>query len=213
MCLPANFYIRTAARSLAMGCGFVVCTLLGVSVLCAQDGGTTEVDTDPEEEFDLRTEYENSRNYSLLQELSTGGDLPQVQVLQVGDFNEATLLLTSTGSGDASAAAAAQLGNGNEAQLELQGDATTFALTQRGDDNLYSGELQAADGASVEVLQEGSGNVLLQDATLDAGATQEYFQLDDNNQLDASDYSGPVRVVQTGGASATLTEIVPNGGR
>lgn len=190
-------------------------SLLGAAaLLCASLLSAQTIVADPELDSDLRSELENSSINSILNGIANGNGSTNadVSIQQVGDNNQAMIQALSTSPGQRNQVELFQLQNANEAMIRLNGNNNDFSLVQNGEGNIYDGQLRA-NGAQVEIIQDGSLNLIEQDAVLQENARMQIQQSGIGNELDADNFSGSIQVRQTGGARATLTEIVPSSPR
>lgn len=171
--------------------------------------------SDPELNADLRGDYENAVLRDRLNSLSSAriAGPNDVMITQVGADHQVFVQTQAlTGNRPTEVDVIQRGGNGNQASLQLTGDGSNVALTQNGTSNRYTGVLRA-DDADIMVLQDGNFNVISQQGTVKDGSQLELTQRGDNNVLNADYFSTQIKVTQTGGANATLTEIVPGNPR
>ena len=191
--------------------------LLTPSLICAAAfllAGSLSAQTivsDPELDSDLRSEAENSSINSILNGIANGSTSlnADVNILQVGNNNQAVIQALSNTPGQHNQVELYQLQNANNAMIRISGDNNEFSLVQNGQANSYDGRL-TADGASVDIIQNGDLNLIEQNAILQDGAQMQIQQNGNGNELDANNFTGSIQVRQSGGARATLTEIVPS---
>ncbi len=192
-------------------------TLLSLiaGLLLAQTLQAQSTPADPELNDDLRDSYENAELRARLNTLSSARSIgpSDVMIMQVGSGHEAFVQTRALTGAEPTQVEIMQGGGvSNEAALQLIGDGSEVSVTQNGTANVYNGALRA-DDAEVTIVQDGNFNEMSQRATLTEGTEMELIQQGDNNVLNADDFSTRIRVTQTGGARATLTEIVPGNPR
>lgn len=177
--------------------------------------GQTAVDVaaDPE----LTTAQERANRNFLTNELSGYATPADVDLLQIGDGNTASLQLLNQGTSN-SRATIAQVGVGgapvsrNVIEVVLDGGGNGLSILQQGDRNVYRATVEA-DDATLSILQRGDFNEVSQaESVMLPGAGLEVFQTGDGNVLDADGYRGlssrTITVTQEGGATARISDFV-----